>query len=104
MNRAPLALAAILVAGVAVPVSNPFALLALVPIYLAGTWRFTILGTVAVGAAIALHDLAWDLAAPSAPYAPSLALCLAAGALGMSRAARRAHAARERELLADRAA
>jgi signal transduction histidine kinase len=96
-------LAAILVVGVALPFSNPFALVALIPIYLARSRWMTIAGTVAVGVAMAVHDLAWGLEAPFEAYAVSLALCVAAGVLGMYSGARRDAAARERELLAEAA-
>ncbi len=103
MSRARVALALILIAGVAVPVNTPFALIALIPLYLAGSRTTTIVGTVAVGAAMAAHDLLWDAGEPLAAYVASLALCLMAGVLGMYVTGRRQHAARERELLAERA-
>ena len=102
-QRAPLVLAAILIAGLAVPVDTPFALLALIPIYLGGSRRMAAGGTVAVIATMLVHDALWDSDQPTASYLATAALCIAAGALGMYAAARRSHAERERELLADRA-
>ena len=104
MSRARVALAVILIAGVAVPVNTPFALIALIPLYLSGSRLTTVVGTAAVGLAMAAHDLLWDTNEPFAAYVASLALCLVAGVFGMYRAGRRQHAERERELLADRAA
>jgi signal transduction histidine kinase len=98
------ALVAILFAGIALPFNTPFALFALIPIYLARSRWMTIAGTVAVGAAMAAHDLIWDTEEPFGAYAASLALCVMAGALGMYSGVRRAAAARERELLAEAAA
>jgi len=98
------ALVAILFAGVALPFNTPFALLALIPIYLARSRTMTIAGTVAVGVAMAAHDLIWGTDEPFGAYAASLALCVMAGALGMYSGVRRAAAARERELLAEAAA
>jgi signal transduction histidine kinase len=97
-------LAAILIVGVALPFSNPFALVALIPIYLARSRLMTIAGTVAVGVALLAGDLIWDLDQPFEAFAISLALCVTAGALGMYSGARRAAAAREKELLAEAAA
>lgn len=102
--RARGALVAILFAGVALPFNTPFALLALVPIYLARSRTMTIAGTVGVGVAMAVHDLIWATDEPFGAYAASLALCVMAGALGMYSGVRRAAAARERELLAEAAA
>jgi signal transduction histidine kinase len=98
------ALVAILFAGVALPFNTPFALLALIPIYLARSRTMTIAGTVAVGVAMGAHDLIWGTNEPFGAYAVSLALCVMAGALGMYSGVRRAAAARERELLAEAAA
>ena len=56
MNRALVALAVVLVAGVAIPFSTPFALIALVPLFYAaraGSWRTAVGGTAAVVAAVA---------------------------------------------------
>src|SRR5262245_32631143 len=97
-------LAAILVVGVALPFGNPFALLALIPIYLARSRQMTIAGTVATGVALAAHDLIWGTDQPFESYAISLALCVTAGVLGMYSGARRTAAAREKELLAEAAA
>jgi signal transduction histidine kinase len=97
-------LAAILIVGVALPFSNPFALVALIPIYLARSRSMTIAGTVAVGVAMAAHDLIWDDGNPFEAYAISLALCVTAGVLGMYSGARRSAALREKELLAEAAA
>ena len=102
--RARGALVAILFAGVALPFNTPFALLALIPIYLARSRTMTIAGTVGVGVAMAVHDLIWATDEPFSAYAASLALCVMAGALGMYSGVRRAAAARERELLAEAAA
>jgi len=102
-QRAPLLLAAILIAGMAVPISTPFALLALLPIYLAGSRRMTAAGTVAVVGTMLVHDLVWDVSQPETSYLISAAFCIAAGASGMYTVARRTHAVRERELLAERA-
>ncbi len=102
--RARGALVAILFAGVALPFNTPFALLALVPLYLARSRTMTIAGTVGVGVAMAVHDLIWATDEPFGAYAASLALCVMAGALGMYSGVRRAAAARERELLAEAAA
>ncbi len=102
--RARGALVAILFAGVALPFNTPFALLALIPIYLARSRTMTIAGTVGVGVAMAVHDLIWATDEPFGAYAASLALCVTAGALGMYSGVRRAAAARERELLAEAAA
>ena len=65
--RARGALVAILFAGVALPFNTPFALLALVPIYLARSRTMTIAGTVGVGVAMAVHDLIWASILGSAP-------------------------------------
>lgn len=98
------ALVAVLFAGVALPFNTPFALLALIPIYLARSRTMTIAGSVGVGVAMAAHDLIWATDEPFGAYAASLALCVMAGALGMYSGVRRAAAARERELLAEAAA
>jgi signal transduction histidine kinase len=98
------ALIAILLAGVALPFSTPFALFALIPIYLARSRWMTIAGTVGVGVAMAAHDLIWGTEEPFGAYAASLALCVMAGTLGMYSGVRRTAAARERELLAEAAA
>jgi signal transduction histidine kinase len=98
------ALLAILFAGVALPFSSPFALFALIPIYLARSRWMTIAGTAGVGIAMAAHDLIWGTDSPFGAYAASLCLCLVAGVLGMYSGVRRAAAARERELLAEAAA
>jgi signal transduction histidine kinase len=98
------ALIAILLAGVALPFSTPFALFALIPIYLARSRWMTIAGTAGVGVAMAAHDLIWDTEEPFGAFAASLALCVMAGALGMYSGVRRTAAARERELLAEAAA
>jgi signal transduction histidine kinase len=97
-------LAAILIVGVGLPFSSPFALAALIPIYLARSRTMTIAGTVGVGAAIVAHDLVWGDWQPFEAYAVSLALCVTAGVFGMYSGARRAAAEREKELLAAAAA
>ena len=97
-------LAAILILGVALPFSTPFALVALIPIYLARSRTMTIAGTVAVGVALVAGDLLWDLDQPFEAFAISIALCVTAGVLGMYSGARRAAAEREKELLAEAAA
>jgi signal transduction histidine kinase len=107
MNRALVALAAVLVAGVAIPFSTGFALIALVPLYYAaraGSWWTAVGGTAAVVAAVASQSLIWGEDQPAAAYVATAALALAAGMLGVYHGARRSHAQRERELLADRAA
>ena len=107
MNRALVALAVVLVAGVAIPFSTPFVLVALVPLYYAtraGTWRTAALGTAAVVAAVVAQSLIWDEEQTLAAYIATAAMAIAAGALGLYHSARRSHAERERELLADRAA
>jgi len=57
-------LAAILVLGVALPFSTPFALVALIPIYLARSRTMTIAGTVAVGVALLASDLISPISVP----------------------------------------
>ena len=71
MNRALAALAAILVAGVAIPFSTPFALIALVPLYYAaraGSWRTAVGGTAAVVTAVASQSQIWGESQPPAAY------------------------------------
>jgi len=105
MHRALVALAVVLVVGVAVPVSTPFALVALVPLYYAAkSWRIALAGTVAIVAAVAAQSLLWGSDQPATAFIATAALALAAGMLGLYNASRREHAQRERELLADRAA
>jgi signal transduction histidine kinase len=107
MNRGLVALAVVLVAGVAIPVGTPFALIALVPLYYAaraGSWRTAVGGTAAVVAAVASQSLIWDSEQPATAYVATAALALAAAMLGLYTGGRRVHAQRERELLADRAA
>jgi signal transduction histidine kinase len=105
-GRARVALAVVLVA-VAVPVATPFALISLVPLYYAaraGSRRTAVVGTAAVVAAVAAQSLLWGDDQPPSTFVSVTALALAASALGLWSAARREHAAREGELLADRAA
>ena len=87
-----------------VAVQHPVRAAALIPIYFARSRQMTIAGTVGVGLAMAAHDLIWSTEEPFQAYAISLALCVTAGVLGMYSGARRAAAARERELLAEAAA
>ena len=107
MNRALVTLAIVLVAGVAIPFSTPFALIALVPLYYAaraGSWRTAAGGTAAVVAAVASQSLIWGDDQPLTAYVATAALAITAAMLGLYSGARRSHAQRERELLADRAA
>jgi signal transduction histidine kinase len=107
MNRALVALAVVLVAGVAIPVSTPFGLIALVPLFYAtraGSWRTAAGGTASVVAAVASWSLIWGEDQPAGAYVATAALALAVSMLGLYSAARRSHTERERELLADRAA
>ena len=86
MNRALVALAIVLVAGVAIPVGTPFALVALVPLFYAtraGSWRTAAGGTAAVVAAVASQSLIWGDDQPAAAYIATAALALAAAMLGL---------------------
>ena len=106
MNRPLAALVVILAAGVAVPVATPFAIVALVPLFLLardGRGREAWAGAVAVTAATVVHDLAWDEVNAAALVATA-ALCVAVVAYGRNLAVRRTAAARERELLAEASA
>jgi len=100
MNRPLVALAIILVAGVAIPFSTPFALLALVPLFYAsraGSWRTAAGGTAAVVAAVASQALIWTDDQPVAAYVATGALSLTAAMLGLySGGPPRARAARAR--------
>jgi hypothetical protein len=105
-DRALVALAIVLVAGVAIPVGTPFALVALVPLFYAaraGSWRAAAGGTAVVVAAVASQPLIWGGDQPAAAHIATAALALAAAMLGLYSAARGGHEQRERELLADRA-
>jgi signal transduction histidine kinase len=107
MHRARVTLAAVLVAGVAIPFSTPFALIALVPLFYAtraGSWRTAAGGTIAVVAAVASQSLIWGSDQPPAAYVATAALALTAAVLGLYSGTRRRHGERERELLTDRAA
>ena len=100
MNRALVTLAVVLAAGVAIPVSTPFALIALVPLFYAtraGSWRTAAGGTAAGVAAVASQSLIWGSDQPLAAYVATAALALAAGMLGLYSGARRSHDERERQ-------
>ncbi len=106
-SRAVLALAAILAAGAAFPFNNPLALVALWPIFLIARdvgARAAAIGAAAMGLALVVHDALWgdDFQLPA--LLVSLALAGAVAAFGLLSGVRRGAAARERELLADRAA
>jgi signal transduction histidine kinase len=100
-------LGALLAATVAAPPAIPMQLPAMVLLYgIAGygSLRAAIAGVAAVAAAIVAHDLLWEDAIASGPLISSAALAALAVAVGWARGLRRAAAARERELLAERAA
>ena len=106
-SRAVLALAAILAAGAAFPFNNPLALVALWPIFLIARdvgARAAAIGAAAMGLSLVVHDALWgdDFQLPA--LLVSLALAGAVAAFGLLSGVRRGAAARERELLADRAA
>jgi signal transduction histidine kinase len=100
-------LGALLAATVAVPPAIPMQLPAMVLLYgIAGygSLRAAIAGVAAAAAAVAAHDLRWDDSIASGPLISTAALCALAVAVGWAQGLRRAAAARERELLAERAA
>ena len=107
LRRRPLAaLAAVLVAGVAAPVA-PFALLALVPLYGAAVhrpWRVAAAGAAATAGSVALRAALWGGDGWVAETLVTAGLAVAVVAIGNAVGERRRAAARERVLLAERAA
>jgi signal transduction histidine kinase len=106
--RAPaLALALLLAAGLAIPPNTPFALIALVPLFVLareGGMRPGAVGAVAIGAVSVAHDVLWDTELQLGGIVATFALAGAVAVAGMYAGARRSHAARERELLGATAA
>src|SRR6476646_8341011 len=100
-------LAALLAVTVAVSPAIPLQVPAMVLLYgIAGygSLRAAIAGVAAVTVAMTLHDVLWGDAVASGPLISTAALCALAVAVGWAQRLRRAAAARERELLAERAA
>ena len=94
-------LVAVLVAGIAVPVSTPYVFLALVPLYFIATRRVLRL-TIGLAVLIVLAQVV----SMDNPAEPISAAVLVAGVVGAARyvVLRRQAAAREKELLAEAAA
>ena len=107
LRRRPLAaLAVVLVAGVAAPVA-PFALLALVPLYGAAVhrpWRVAAAGAAATAGSVALGAAIWGGRGWVAETLVTAGLAVAVVAIGNAVGERRRAAARERVLVAERAA
>ena len=108
LRRAPVAaLAVVLAAGVASPVATPFGLLALVPLYgiaVHRTARTAAAGAVAVVAAVALSAAIWGGGGGVGEAVATAGLVIAVVAIGGAVGERRRAGARERALLAERAA
>jgi signal transduction histidine kinase len=106
--RAPaLALALLLAAGLAIPPNTPFALVALVPLFVLareGGARTGAAGAFAIGAVSVAHDVLWDTELSLGGIVATFALAGAVAVGGLYAGARRSHAARERELLGASAA
>jgi signal transduction histidine kinase len=105
--RAPaLALALLLAAGLAIPVDTPFALIALVPLFVLareGGTAAAAMGALAVSIVSVLHDVVWNTTLVTGEVVATVALAGAVAIAGLYAGARRGHAARERELLAAQA-
>ncbi len=99
-------LAAILVAGAAIPVSTPFVLLALIPLYGVASNR-SLRTAIVAGAAVVAASVTWSYAwgeSRASDGVTTAVLAAAVIAAGVAVAGRRAGAKRERALLAERAA
>jgi signal transduction histidine kinase len=106
--RAPaLALALVLAAGLAIPLDTPYALIALVPLFVLAREGGPAAGAVGAPAIVVvsvLHDLVWGTELLAAEVIATAALAGAVAIAGLYAGARREHAARERELLSAQAA
>ena len=106
LRRRPLAvLAVLLAAGIAIPFSTPFWLLALIPLYgLAPHRRLEVAAAAAIVAGGVAHDLLWG--EPGVAYTALATAVFAAAVIvtAQAREARRLAAEHEHELLAERAA
>ena len=106
--RAPaLALALLLAAGLAIPLDTPYALIALVPLFVLAREGGPVAGAVGAPAIVVvsvLHDVVWGTELLAAEVIATAALAGAVAIAGLYAGARRGHAARERELLAAQAA
>jgi signal transduction histidine kinase len=105
MKRSVVALAVVLAAGVAIPPSTPFGLIAvllLYPVTRDAGLRAGLAGAVALCLSLAVHDAVWA-GLEATPIAVTAALAGAAVAFGNATRTRRKAAAREGELKADRA-
>src|SRR5690242_19130773 len=106
MRPPALGLALLLAVGLAIPVETPFALVALVPLFLLAREGGTAVGAgaaLAVGVVSLLHDVVWGTKLQAAEVIATFALAGAVALAGLYAGARRGHAARERELLAAQA-
>jgi signal transduction histidine kinase len=107
LRRRPIeTLAAVLAAGVAVPVPTPFTLLALVPVYgvaLHRSWRVAAAGAAAIASSVVARILIWDDPGGLAETVATAGIAIAVVAVGTAVAERRRAGTRERALLAERA-